>query len=49
MGDMDGPVVAQHLYQELFADDAEYLDPDTIPYALEAAVRELRRKGLHPS
>ena len=49
MGDIDGPTVAVRVYKELFAGDAEHLDPDSIPYALDAAVQGLRLKGLHPS
>lgn len=47
MGDVDGPVIAKKVYEEIFAGDSEYLDPDSIPYALDAATRELRAKGLH--
>lgn len=49
MGDMDGPAVAVRVYKELFAGEAENLNPDRIPYALDAAIQELRLKGLHPS
>jgi hypothetical protein len=49
MGDMDGPIVATALYNGIFSSDNEYLDPDDVPYALDAAVQELRSAGLHPS
>lgn len=49
MGDVDGPVVAKKVYEAVIQNDLEYLDPTTIPYALDAAVQELRAKGLHPS
>ena len=49
MGDMDGPAVAKRVYTELFKGDSEYLDPEAIPYGLDAAVQELRAKGVHPS
>lgn len=49
MGDMDGPVVAKRVYEELFRGKEEYLDPDSIPYALDAAVGSLREQRLHPS
>jgi hypothetical protein len=49
MGDVDGPVVARTVYQELFGGEGEFLDPDAIPYALDAAVRRLREEGRHPS
>jgi hypothetical protein len=43
MWDKDGPFVAQTLYDELYK--SENLDPDTIPYALDAAVHRLRESG----
>ena len=49
MGDIDGPKVAKHVYEALYQKDALTRDPDAIPYALDAAVSELRNKGLHPS
>ena len=49
MGDIDGPVVAKKLYEALYAGESEYLDPEVIPYALDAAVDKLRRRKLHPS
>lgn len=49
MGDVDGPVVARKVYEELFATESEYLDPDVIPYALDDAVGELRGRRIHPS
>ena len=50
MGDVDGPIVAKRVYEELFRDNADSsLDPDTIPYALDEAMHDLRRKGLHAS
>jgi hypothetical protein len=49
MGDVDGPVVARKVYADLFGRDGEFLEPDDIPYALDAAVSDLREKGLHPS
>ena len=47
MGDVDGPVVARRVYEELFKGSEEYLDVNDIPYALDAATRELRVQGLH--
>ena len=49
MDDLDGPIVAQTIYEELFHPGAEMLDPETIPYALDSAVRKLRAKGLAAS
>jgi hypothetical protein len=49
MGDADGPVVAQEVYKGLFSGDEEFIDLDTIAYALDAAVSKLRADGLHPS
>ena len=49
MGDVDGPTVAKRVYEELFRGNAELLDPDTIPYALDEAMHNLRRQGFHVS
>lgn len=49
MGDIDGPIVARRVYEELFRNNSEHLDPDVIPYALDDAVSELRQQGLHVS
>jgi CHAT domain-containing protein len=49
MGDVDGPIVARTVYEELFAGDGKMLDFDVVPYALDAAVRKLRAQGLEPS
>ncbi len=49
MDDMDGPTVAQTLYRRLFHNDAEFLDPDIVPYAIDEAVRELRTRGVSPN
>jgi hypothetical protein len=37
------------VYADLFGGNSEFLDPDDIPYALDAAISVLREKGLHPS
>jgi hypothetical protein len=44
MDDADGPLVARHVYKALF-DGTGMFDPDAIPYALDAATRELRQSG----
>jgi hypothetical protein len=49
MGDIDGPLVAETVYKQLFAGDSEYLNLDVIPHALDDAVRILRDMGLPPS
>jgi CHAT domain-containing protein len=49
MGDIDGPVVAETVYKELFAGEGDILDFDVVPYALDAAVGRLRDQGLEPS
>jgi len=49
MGDVDGPVVAKSVYEALFRSDGEYIDPEMIPYALDAAVRSLRERGIRPT
>lgn len=49
MDDLDGPVVAETIYTELFSTAAPGMDPDTIPYALDLAVQKLRDRGLSAS
>lgn len=49
MGDVDGPIVAMKVYEELFRGEAESLDPDAIPYALDEVMHDLRKQGLHAS
>lgn len=49
IGDVDGPAVAKRVYEEIFGGDSEYIDSESIPYALDAAVGELRHRKLHPS
>jgi hypothetical protein len=46
MGDVDGPLIAKHFYQRLFSEDVMNLD--SIPYALDHAVTELRKTGVPP-
>jgi hypothetical protein len=47
MDDMDGPFIAKHVYSAIFREGR--LDLGAVPYALDAAVRELREAGAHPS
>ena len=49
MEDTDGPMIAKAVYEELFAGNSEYLDPNTVPYALDAAVQRLRLTAPAPS
>jgi CHAT domain-containing protein len=49
IGDVDGPIIAKKVYEELFAGEDEELDFDIVPYALDAAVCKLRAQGLEPS
>lgn len=49
MGDVDGPIIAKRVYEELFGGEDEYMDPDSVAYALDAAVGELREQKVHPS
>lgn len=46
MNDADGPAVAQTVYTELMKNNM--WDPDAVPYALDLAVCELRKRGLAP-
>jgi hypothetical protein len=49
MDDVDGPLVAKMVYEELFRGESEFFDVEVIPYALDAAVARLRQSGLHMS
>jgi hypothetical protein len=49
MADVDGPRIAGAVYRELFGSEAEYLDPDDVAYALDAAVQDLRATNPNPS
>lgn len=44
MADVDGPEVAETVYEQLF--NLESLESDVIPYALDEAVYDLRMKGV---
>lgn len=46
MEDVDGPEIAGTVYQDIFGGEGEYIDPDDVAYALDAAVRKLR--AVHP-
>jgi len=46
MGDIDGPMVAKVVYEELMKEETVNLD--TVPYALDAAVQMLRQSGRPP-
>jgi hypothetical protein len=46
MNDLDGPFIAQRVYRAIFSDGE--LDLSKVPYALDAAVQELRKTGVHP-
>ncbi|EIN08479.1 hypothetical protein PUNSTDRAFT_68531 [Punctularia strigosozonata HHB-11173 SS5] len=49
MEDVDGPMMAESIYRDIFHGDAEHFDPDDIAYALDAAVGTLRRAHPEPS
>ena len=49
MSDIDGPLVAGHIYDQIFSGEGEYLDPNVIPYALDEAVQRLRANRVPPS
>jgi hypothetical protein len=46
MSDEDGPFVAEKFYKKLF--EGTLVDADSVPYALDDAVRALRAKGVPP-
>lgn len=47
MGDVDGPVVAARVYEELFGGEVDTLNLDAILYALDEVTQMMRRQGLH--
>jgi CHAT domain-containing protein len=49
MEDVDGPIVARSVYKDLFQGDSDFLNPDDIPYALDAAVQKLKQAHPDPS
>ena len=49
MEDFDGPLVAESVYKELFSTESEYIEPDAVAYALDVAVRKLRKAHPEPS
>jgi hypothetical protein len=46
MEDVDGPMIAESVYKDIFGSDGDYISPDDVAYALDTAVQRLRR--LHP-
>jgi hypothetical protein len=49
MEDVDGPLIADIVYKELFQGSSEDLDPGDVPYSLDIAVRQLRSRHPDPS
>jgi hypothetical protein len=47
MDDCDGPFMAERVYERIFRDGK--VDLSEVPYALDAAVQELRAMGVSPS
>ena len=47
MEDVDGPLIAKIVYEEIFKGNSDTIDPDSVPYALDAAIQKLR--ALDPS
>ncbi|EIN05816.1 hypothetical protein PUNSTDRAFT_74190, partial [Punctularia strigosozonata HHB-11173 SS5] len=48
MQDVDGPIIAKSVYRDIFASESEYLDPDDVAYALDAAVQQFRQAFPDP-
>jgi hypothetical protein len=42
MEDIDGPMVAKSVYEDIFSSQSEYIEPDDVAYALDTAVQKLR-------
>ncbi|EIN05621.1 hypothetical protein PUNSTDRAFT_18498, partial [Punctularia strigosozonata HHB-11173 SS5] len=49
MEDVDGPIIAKSVYENMFAGDAGHISPDDVAYALDEAVRALRLTQADPS
>jgi hypothetical protein len=49
MEDVDGPAIAESVYKGIFGGDSEYIDPNDVAHALDAAVQQLRRAHPDPS
>lgn len=48
MDDVDGPVVAQVVYEALFVGEGNHVHFNTAPAALNRAVKMLRDRGVNP-
>jgi hypothetical protein len=46
MSDVDGPVIAEAVYKDIFSHNV--IDTDVIAYALDAAIERLRQRGVSP-
>jgi hypothetical protein len=46
MADVDGPMIAELVYKDIFDSEGDHINPDDVAYALDAAVQHLRY--LHP-
>jgi hypothetical protein len=46
MSDQDGPFIAKRFYEKVF--ESGSIDVDTVAYALDDAVTELRKSGAPP-
>jgi hypothetical protein len=49
MADVDGPMVTKSVYEKIFRSPSDFIDPDDVTYALDAAVQELRVMQPDPS
>ncbi|EIN08893.1 hypothetical protein PUNSTDRAFT_134067 [Punctularia strigosozonata HHB-11173 SS5] len=49
MEDVDGPMIAQSVYQDIFCGDTDHINPDDVAYALDKAVQKLRLAHPEPS
>lgn len=52
MADVDGPQVARVVYEAIFKTEdnasSTNIDPDSVAYGLDEAVRQLREAGVPP-
>jgi hypothetical protein len=49
MEDVDGPMIAEFVYRDIFESPSAWINPDDVAYALDAAVQRLRDNRPDPS
>jgi hypothetical protein len=49
MADEDGPLIAELVYKDIFNSDGDFITPDDVAYALDAAIQHLRHREPDPN